>query len=64
MGGIGMILWWALIILAVVALVRWVMREMPSGRNGKSAREILDERYARGELSKTEFEERRKDLNT
>lgn len=62
MGGIGMILWWALIILAVVALIRWVTGTPKGGSRGKSAKEILEERYARGEISKAEFEEKRKDL--
>lgn len=62
-GGIGMVIWWALIILAIVALIRWIAGQSWSGR-GKSAREILEERYARGEISKTEFEEKRKGIGT
>lgn len=60
-GGIGMVIWWAFIILAIVALIRWMVGH---GRGrGKSAREILEERYARGEISKTEFEEKRRALD-
>lgn len=62
-GWIGMILWWALIILVIVALVRWIAGVGDrTQRGGKSAREILDERYARGEISKKEFESMREDL--
>ncbi|MDO8622456.1 MAG: SHOCT domain-containing protein [bacterium] len=57
-----MILWWALVILAVIALVRWIAEQSGSAR-GKSAREILEERYARGEISREEFEEKRRDLD-
>lgn len=60
-GSIGMVIWWALIILAVVALVRWIVGQGRGG--GKSAREILEERYARGEISRAEFEEKRRALD-
>ncbi len=56
-----MILWWGFIILAVVALVQWIAGQSGTTR-GKSAREILEERYARGEISKEEFEEKRRAL--
>jgi len=60
-GWIGMILWWALVVLAAVALVRWIAGQSGSAR-GKSARELLEERYARGEITKEEFEEKRRTL--
>lgn len=61
-GGIMMALFWILLILAVV----WIVREV-SGRNSSSsdsnrALEILKERYAKGEIDKKEFEEKKKDL--
>ncbi len=63
-GGIMMIIFWAAFILFIV----WIVKEV-SGRNnsdkprhGKSALEILEERYAKGEIDKKEFEEKKKDL--
>lgn len=67
--GIGMlvfmILFWALIILGIVALVRWAFGwSVGSGRavGGGRALEILKERYAKGELTREQFEAMRRDL--
>ncbi|MBM3149156.1 MAG: SHOCT domain-containing protein [Chloroflexi bacterium] len=61
---IGMILFWGLVIWGIVALVRGVATPGSSGssRELDSALEVLKRRYARGEISKEEFEEKRKDL--
>lgn len=60
-GGIMMIAFWVLLIVFIV----WIAREA-GGRNsrssGSNALEILKERYARGEIDKKEFEEKKKDL--
>ncbi len=59
-GGIMMIVFWALLI----ALIVWVVREA-GGRNshhGSQALNILKERYAKGEISKEEFETKKKDI--
>ena len=73
MGGFGW--WWLMPILmvlflilgiwAVVALVRGVSqpRDSDSGSSRPdSALEVLRKRYARGEISKEEYEEKKKDL--
>jgi len=64
-GVVHMLLWWVLIILGIVVLVRWLV----GGRHGASrppsedrALAILRERYARGEIDKSEYEARKKDL--
>ena len=60
-GALWMVLWWALPILGVVALVTWMSRANDR-QQGKSALDILKERYARGEIDQAEFEQKRRDL--
>lgn len=73
--GIGllfMVLFWAFVILGIVALLRWLMRESQGrgtqdGRSlprDKTPREIVQERYARGEIDREEYEQKRRDLET
>ena len=65
-GPIMMIVFIAVAVVVVVLLVRWLggsghgaVSHAPSG---KAALEILKERFARGEIDKEEFEERRRVL--
>ncbi len=64
-GGIGMILFWVLIIVGVVVLTRW-LADGPRGSDAsyeKSALDVLKERYAHGEINREEFEQKKRDLN-
>ena len=55
-----MLLWWALLILGITLLAKWLLA--PASRRQRGALEILRERYARGEIDKDEFDRRRRDL--
>ena len=69
-GWIFMILFWGLIIWAVLALVRGASggsccgghHRVGHGRGENSALDILKERYAKGEISKEDFEKMKRDL--
>ena len=58
-----MMAWFALMIAVIVLAVRW----LGGGSGGRSAstrtaRDILDERYARGEIDRKEYLQRQKDI--
>jgi putative membrane protein len=61
-GGLVMLLFWILLIVFIV----WIVRELAGGgrryRRDSDALETLKERYAKGEIDKKEFEEKKKDL--
>ncbi|MBU0513267.1 MAG: SHOCT domain-containing protein [Proteobacteria bacterium] len=70
MGWLGMImmfLFWGLIIFGVVVLIRWLLTTARKGDEkvptGGQALEVLKERYARGEISKEEFESMKSDIS-
>jgi putative membrane protein len=51
-----------LLIVLVVLLIRWLSGNRDVRRDTRTAREILDERFAKGEIQRDEYEERRKTL--
>jgi putative membrane protein len=66
-GGIFMLLFWGLLILGVVAIVKWIFSGSGERRDaspGKTPLRILEERYARGEIDREEFEQRKNDLSS
>ena len=61
-GGFGMILLW----LVPIAFGIWLFRSWGSrsGLSEKTALDILKERYAKGEIGKDEYEQKKRDIST
>lgn len=82
-GGFFMILWWVLIVVGIVVLVKWIVTSPTVGDRTDAARrpnagplnaggrpggsgsalDILNERYARGEIEEQDFKVRKRDLS-
>jgi putative membrane protein len=64
LGAVFMLLIWTLIILGVVALVAWLAKQSRPGAQTptESPLDVLNKRYARGEIGKEEYESIKKDL--
>lgn len=60
LGGLGMILLWLVPLVLLVLLFR--RHGGKEERRGKTALEILEARYARGEIDQDEYRKRRADL--
>jgi putative membrane protein len=56
-GGIFMILFWILIIMGAVYLVKILIGGTSGKKKSESAQEVLAKRFAKGEMSKEEFED-------
>ena len=65
-GMISMVLFWVLVIVGIVILVRWIAAGSSGARQApaKTALDILKERYARGEIGREEFEQKKRDIET
>jgi len=68
-GPLFMILWLAVVVAVAVLLVRWLGGPWPGtvpppAPAGRTPLDILKERFARGEIDKEEFEERRRVLGS
>lgn len=63
-----MIAFWIAVIAGIIFLIRWIAKSSGPGRGESraedSALEILKKRYAKGEINKEEFEEKKRDLET
>lgn len=60
-----MIAFWIVVIIGMISLIRWFAKS-DRGREMKSedaAIDILKKRYAKGEISKEDFEKMKKDIS-
>ena len=64
-GWIFMLLFWTLLILGILTLIKWLAGDVNSRDTPaqKTALQILEERYARGEIEHEEFEQKKRDLS-
>jgi putative membrane protein len=66
MAGLGWMLLWlvflALLIVGIVLFIIWLVRRASNNPNS-SAADVLKARYAKGEIDKTEFSEKMKDIS-
>jgi len=62
LGGLAMLVLWAVAIVGVVLLVR-VLGGLPAGRE-VTPLDILKRRYASGEITRDQYEQMRKDLES
>lgn len=68
-GHILMLIFWVAVIVGIIFLIRWLVVSSQAGgqvtsQGADTALDILRKRYARGEINKEEFEEKKKDLMT
>lgn len=60
-GWVIILLWWVLIIIAIVTFVQWVLN-LQTGHPGHGALEHLRIRYAKGEIDKKTFDRMKKEV--
>ena len=65
-GIIGGFMWifWIVLIVGIVLLIKWIMQQNRpvESRPEENSLEILKTRYAKGEIDKQEFEQKKYDL--
>jgi len=62
MGWIFMIIFWGILVVGLIFLIRYLVGTTKAIKGEESALDILKKRYARGEINKEEFEQKKKDL--
>ena len=65
-GGWWMIIFWIAVIVSIVFLVKWLIEQGRTGggtsQTEESPLDILKKRYAKGEIDKEEFEQKKRGL--
>lgn len=64
----GPFMWfiWILVIIGAVFLIKWIVQQgkQSEPKQKEDALDILKKRYAKGEIDKEEFEQKKKDLSS
>jgi putative membrane protein len=65
-GGLMMLVFWIVVIVGIFILLKWLIEQTKSSSTHPTEKEtaldILKKRYAKGEIGKEEFDEKKKDL--
>ncbi|MEX1014055.1 MAG: SHOCT domain-containing protein [Candidatus Paceibacterota bacterium] len=61
-GGFWMVLFWIGIIFLFIWIVKEITKSNSNEKEDETPLKILKERYAKGEINKEEFEEKKKDI--
>jgi putative membrane protein len=61
-GWIWMLLFWVLVIAGIIYLIKSIASTQDIRKENTKSIDILKERYAKGEIDKKEFEEKKKEL--
>jgi putative membrane protein len=61
-GGLMMVFWIVVLVAAIFLIVKVVQKNGTNSSQAESPLDVLKKRYARGEISKEEFVERKRDL--
>jgi putative membrane protein len=56
-----MLVFWGVMVAGIIVAIRWLASQTRAPRSDR-ARDVLRERYARGEIDRDEFEARKRDL--
>jgi putative membrane protein len=62
-GRLCMILFWVLVLIGMVYLFKWIAESTRKNAREETPMEILKKRYAKGEISKDEFDKIKDDLS-
>lgn len=61
---LAMVVFWLLFIGGIIALVVWALRAYgPSSRSTETPMDILNKRYARGEITQEEYERMKREVS-
>jgi len=64
-GGFFMLTFWIVVIVGIIFLVKWIVEQSRSSAPSSSrdsALDILTKRYAKGEIDREEFEQKKRDI--